>query len=1022
MAFFNILITGVQEPARPAQSHGEAFESMRAILPLIFLLWVSPLSWSGTAGVADEAALRDALAKAETEEDPGEVDRALEALCSLLVEEGRYAEALPLFRRLVELRAAGDDRLGEADARYWLGILLGETDQVEEASRQQRRALALLRSLDERHLAEEAAVQNELAVLAYQAGRYREAEQGFRQVLALRRSLWGDSHPQTAAAMENLAWALAQEGDYAQAEQLLLQGVEIQERHRGPDHLETAHSLSNLAGFYLDIGRHRDALPLIERVVEIRRARLPPFHPDLADGLQDLASVHQALGEMESAGRLFRESLEILQRTDAPSPVDEAVGLNNLAVLYYYQGRLAEARPLEERAVELVRRHLRPGHPVTAEFLNNLARLYSALDRLEDAERLYREAIATTREALGAEHPQLAGWYTNLARLRLRQGKSGEALRLADRAVGIYRRSQGPASPNLSIALLVRGRAALATDRAVEARRDLLTALELRRRLGENHPLVGEALRWLGRAEAELGERTAALEHLRQATAIYAHWLRSTAIGGHQDEALRGRVREAFVDHVSLLHRFDPVGALDEALSSAQRAHTSGAGRALRGLAARLAAEDPALASRIRRQQDLVLRREALERKLQKTFTGDRGAGGEQGRLRRQLDRLERRIDALDREIGRDSPDFARWVQGEPLSVADLQRLLDPGETLLVLLVGERESFVWALARDRALFYRVAVERERLEGAVRWLRRGLEHPGDGLGFDQLRAWRLRQLLLGPAEPLLYGRKRLLMVLDGPLQALPLEVLPDRPPGRGGEPAWLGIQYATALLPSVGSLALLRDDLPPSRASQPLLAVAAPLLPAGSPALQPLPEAEVEARAIARTLSGDMERDLLVGSRASESELLSRPLSRYRVLLFATHGLLQGNGDPALLLTPGKEEDGLLTAGEIASLSLDAEWVILSACNTAAADGDSRGQGLGTLARAFFHAGTRALLVSHWAVDSNATVALTTTLFRELPKGGGKAEALRRARQALLETPAWRHPYFWAPFILVGDGR
>ncbi len=135
-------------------------------------------------------------------------------------------------------------------------------------------------------------------------------------------------------------------------------------------------------------------------------------------------------------------------------------------------------------------------------------------------------------------------------------------------------------------------------------------------------------------------------------------------------------------------------------------------------------------------------------------------------------------------------------------------------------------------------------------------------------------------------------------------------------------------------------------------------------------------------------------------------------------------------EPALVLTPpvegSEEDDGLLTASEIATHNLDADWVILSACNTAAADGTPGAEGLSGLAKAFFYAGARALLVSHWSVVSDAAVKLTTTMFDEMRDDPdiGRAEALRRARLKLMtddEKPYFAHPMFWAPFVVVGEG-
>ena len=139
--------------------------------------------------------------------------------------------------------------------------------------------------------------------------------------------------------------------------------------------------------------------------------------------------------------------------------------------------------------------------------------------------------------------------------------------------------------------------------------------------------------------------------------------------------------------------------------------------------------------------------------------------------------------------------------------------------------------------------------------------------------------------------------------------------------------------------------------------------------------------------------------------------------------------MTGLAEPALVLTPPakgtEQDDGLLTASEVARLKLDADWVILSACNTASTDGTPGAEGLSGLVKAFFLAGTRALLVSHWPVFSDAAVKLTTRMLREASKAGvGRSEAHRRAMLALMndgEKPYYAHPIFWAPFVVVGEG-
>jgi CHAT domain-containing protein len=194
--------------------------------------------------------------------------------------------------------------------------------------------------------------------------------------------------------------------------------------------------------------------------------------------------------------------------------------------------------------------------------------------------------------------------------------------------------------------------------------------------------------------------------------------------------------------------------------------------------------------------------------------------------------------------------------------------------------------------------------------------------------------------------------------------------------------------------------------------------------------------------VARAIGADV-REMRIGARATETEVkrlsASGELAKYRIIHFATHGTLagqlSGTHEPGLILTPPAtatpEDDGYLSGSEIAALKLDADWVILSACNTAGGAGEGQAaEALSGLARVFFYAGARALLVSHWEVDSAAAVKLVTGAIGALARDQsiGRAEAMRRSMLAEMAdttrpadwAPAW-HPSVWAPFVVVGEG-
>ncbi len=330
-------------------------------------------------------------------------------------------------------------------------------------------------------------------------------------------------------------------------------------------------------------------------------------------------------------------------------------------------------------------------------------------------------------------------------------------------------------------------------------------------------------------------------------------------------------------------------------------------------------------------------------------------------------------------------------------------------------------------------------------------------------FDVQAAHALYTDLLGPVADLLAGANpasHLIVVPDKALTGLPLGVLvteASAPPASTAAHAqvpWLVKQYALTTLPAVSSLRALRAFAQSAPGAEPFSGFGDPLLGGGGREarkiaaaslwrggltdvgqirqLPRLPETAQELRAIAHSLKAG-EGEIFLGARATETQAKAADLARFRNLAFATHGAmageLKGLAEPALVLTPpaqaSEADDGLLTASEISLLKMNADWVVLSACNTAASDGTPGAEGLSGLAKAFFYAGARSLLVSHWAVDSDATVALSTRMFAETAKGTVKAEALRRSMLALMsrsDQPSFAHPAFWAPFVVVGEGN
>ncbi|MEH2513488.1 CHAT domain-containing protein [Nitrobacteraceae bacterium AZCC 1564] len=527
--------------------------------------------------------------------------------------------------------------------------------------------------------------------------------------------------------------------------------------------------------------------------------------------------------------------------------------------------------------------------------------------------------------------------------------------------------------------------------------------------------------------------------------------------------------------------------------------------QALAASSARAAAKDPKLADLVRKEQDLSKQVNAQLGTLNNVLSLPSGERDEKGvqAINASINALRTERNKARQEINQKFPAYADLVSPKPPSVAEIRALLADGEAMLSFYFGQSGSFVWAVPKSGPVaFAQIKAQSGEIESKVRKLREALEPQAAMISdippFDLALAHELYALLLQPVESGWKGAKNLVVVTNGALGLLPLSLLPTAPASvkQDDDPLfadyrnvpWLARTHAVTTVPSAAALRTLRQ-LPPGKPDRGELVafgdpffntdqqaeaqdetkvqIAAndttprsaenvmrgvPLKRRSSPKLEGvdsaelallprLPDTSEELKSIALALQADPSQVLHLGKGATEGAVKTMNLSGFKVLAFATHGLVPGelNGltQPALALSSpkvtGEDGDGLLTMEEILGLKLDADWVVLSACNTGtgAGAGAEAASGLG---RAFFYAGTRALLVTNWSVHSQSARELVTDLFKrqaadaKLPR----SEALRQAMMALVDGPgylnaegktefAYAHPLFWAPYTIIGDG-
>lgn len=847
----------------------------------------------------------------------------------------------------------------------------------------------------------------------YVAGDYEGAAALLREMLPKAVALFGEASREALSTETALANALSNLGRRAEAVAHSRHVYDTALAQLGEYNIQTIRAAMALGVQLSQAGAPEEALPLVARAVQVAEQMLGPDDPTTITWRFNLAGVFFDLWYLDEALAEFRKArVALAAKDDLRSQRTAAVAARQIARTLRNMDRRDEAVAAYAEALADYRRVYGPTHPDTADTMAEYGLAMWRAGQREALGPVVDELEAVTRTAYGDDSLPMA-----------------EVLELS----ALYLSQGGPGTPGFDEGLGLQAR-------SVALKEKLLTP---------TNTALGAAYLDLSAMLEDKGDKRAAYDLARKAEAAGSagrEWLYYTLSQAQAAGVIPDRA------------------AVAEALRIAQTTQASLAASANWKLGIRLALGDSETGRNYRRATDLVERQSRLQQQLV-TLTGlpagERDSRAEEA-LRAEIGANEAEITRLQALVAAEQPKLETLVGGTELTLDELQALLAPDEALVILDVSpvEGEShFAIAISKDRAEWAELNWTAESFTMAVADIRESIgerlgtragaalktrpQDPQDDMFHYNAASW-LYDETVGQVAGVIDGKTHLYFDLRGPVAALPPSLMLKSPatdpdPGRAH---FLIRDHAVTVIPSIQSLRTGALAASRPRAGRPFLGYADPiydvpeevLVASAAPAglrgsLAPLPETADEVREVAATFGAGV--DARLGEAASEAALKAAAVGDYRILYFATHGLVAGDavgatqlGEPALALTPGQGEDGFLTASEILALQLNADWVVLSACNTAVGNQPGE-QALSGLAQAFIYAGSRSLLVSHWPVESKSAVALMTDLFarRAADPRLTAAEAQRQAILAMLDAPGrpeWSHPAYWAPFILVGD--
>ncbi len=862
---------------------------------------------------------------------------------------------------------------------------------------------------------------NTIGSIHAQSSEFPKALNAFNQALPLFQAA-GDRRRE-AGTLNYIGGVRNVLGDQPQALDYYRRALKIYEQVE--DRSTKASILNNIGKVYTDLGQWQSALEYYNQALPILRGIADQRREAIA--LYNLGLLYYRLGNLDSSLSYAEQSLQL--RRTVGDKEGEANTLGSIGMVYVARGEPQKALEYYERALPLRRA---VGNPRgEAALLDFMGVAYAILNQLQKALEYHQEALQLNRKI--GDRRYEAYTLLNLGHVYSLLAEPAKSLESYNQALGILRTMEDGNS----------------------AARALVSIATVNSKQGN-----------VSVARASIEEALTLIEAMRAGASDQQ--LRASYFASQQD------AYKLYIDLLMQQHRRKPAEGHDaEALQASERARARSLVELLNE--AHVDIRQGVDAALIERERNLIQRLNAkAQRQIQ--LLGQKSSEEQLQELIKEIRAIEDEYGQVRASIRRSSPSYAALTQPQPLSLNDIQQQLDSDTLLLEYSLGKERSYLWLVSKNGLRSYELA-NREQIEKYAREVyslltTRSSPISGESVSQKQQRiaaadvrlpavSAELSQLILGPVAAELQG-KRLVIVADGALQFIPFAALPSptkTAPNTNNEYRALILRHEIVSLPSASALAVQRKNLLQRKpAANAVAVIADPVFSLSDDRIKARPRnngPRLDASAAANTrllehvaedgklkirrlpfTRQEADRILAVSPqngnfkatdfKANRSIATGPELSKYRYVHFATHGYLDSERPDlsAIVLSlvdrEGQPQDGFLRAHEIYNLSLPAELVVLSACQTGLGK-EIRGEGLVGLTQGFMYAGARRVVVSLWNVNDRGTAELMQRFYSSMLKENqSPAAALRKAQAEMSQQKQWQQPYYWAAFVLQGE--